>query len=45
MYFIANSAMPKGSKPTYYLRVVSAMRPEKANPRRVRWTANGDKVD
>lgn len=28
-----------------YLRVVSALRPEKANPYRVRWTVGGDKVD
>ena len=44
MFFIKKSAIPKGRIPTY-LRVVSAMRPEKANPRRVRWTAGGDKVD
>jgi len=44
MFFIPVSAIPKGRKATY-LRVVSAFRPEKANPRRVRWTVGGDKVD
>ena len=36
--------MPKDRKATY-LRIVSAFRPEKDNPRRVRWTCGGDKVD
>jgi hypothetical protein len=44
MFLIPISAIPKDRKATY-LRVVSAMRPEKANPRRVRWTAGGDKID
>jgi hypothetical protein len=44
MYFINVSAIPKGRKATY-LRVVAAMRPEKANPRRVRWTVVGDRID
>ena len=44
MFFIPVSAMPAGRKATY-LRVVSAFRPEKANPRRVRWTVGGDKID
>jgi hypothetical protein len=44
MYFIKVTDMPKGRKATY-LRVVAAMRPEKVNPRRVRWTAGGDKID
>jgi hypothetical protein len=44
MFFIPKSAIPRGRKPTY-LRVVSAFRPEKANPRRVRWTVGGDKID
>jgi hypothetical protein len=44
MFFIPVSAIPRGRKATY-LRVVSAMRPEKENPRRVRWTCGGDKVD
>ena len=42
--FIHPSAIPAGRKATY-LRVVSALRPEKANPYRIRWTAGGDKVD
>ena len=44
IYFIPVSAVPQGHKATY-LRVVSAMRPEKINPRRVRWTVGGDKVE
>ena len=44
IYFIPISAVPQGRKATY-LRVVSAMRPEKVNPRRVRWTVGGDKVE
>jgi hypothetical protein len=44
MFFIAASAIPKGRKATY-LQVISALRPEKVNPRRVRWTAGGDKID
>ena len=44
MFFIPVDAIPKGRKATY-LRVVSAFRPEKSNPRRVRWTVGGDKVD
>ena len=44
IFFIHPSAMPKDRKATY-VRVVSAMRPEKANPYRVRWTVGGDKVD
>jgi hypothetical protein len=44
MVFIPVSAIPSGRKATY-LRVVVAMRPEKANPRRVRWTVGGDKVE
>ena len=43
-YFIHPSTIPQGRTATY-LRVVSAMRPEKTNPYRVRWTAGGDKVD
>jgi len=42
--FIPVSSVPKGRKVTY-LRVVSAMRPEKAKPYRVRWTVGGDKID
>ena len=43
MFFIPHTAIPKNKKPTY-LRVVSAFRPEKANPRRIRWTVGGDRV-
>ncbi|KAI2490112.1 Reverse transcriptase (RNA-dependent DNA polymerase) [Fragilaria crotonensis] len=44
IFFIHPSAMPAGRKATY-LRVVSALRPEKVNPYRIRWTVGGDKVD
>lgn len=44
IFFIHPSAIPNGRKATY-LRVVSAVRPEKANPYRVRWTVGGDKVE
>ncbi|KAI2502091.1 Reverse transcriptase (RNA-dependent DNA polymerase) [Fragilaria crotonensis] len=44
IFFIHPLAMPAGRKATY-LRVVSALRPEKANPYRIRWTVGGDKVD
>ena len=44
MFFINVSDIPKGRKATY-LRVVAALRPEKANPRRVRWTVGGDRID
>jgi hypothetical protein len=43
MFFIPISTIPKGQKPTY-LRVVAAFRPEKSNPRRVRFTV-GDCID
>jgi hypothetical protein len=43
MVFIPISAVPKGTKATY-LRIVAAFRPEKANPRRVRFTVGGDRV-
>jgi hypothetical protein len=42
--FIHPSSIPKDRKVTY-LRVVSAMRPEKANSYRIRWTVGGDKID
>jgi hypothetical protein len=42
--FIHPSQIPQGRKVTY-LRVVSAFRPEKTNPRRVRWTVGGDRVE
>ena len=44
IYFINVKDIPRGRTATY-LRVVSAMRPEKANPYRVRWTVGGDKVE
>ncbi len=44
LWFIPQSKVPKHKKPTY-IRVVCADRPEKTNPRRVRWTAGGDRVD
>ena len=44
IHFIRRSAIPRGRKAAY-LRVVSAFRPEKANPRRIRWTVGGDQVD
>ena len=44
IHFIKRSAIPKGRKATY-LRLVVADRPQKSNPRRVRHTCGGDKVD
>jgi hypothetical protein len=44
IFFINVKDIPKGRKATY-LRVVAALRPEKANPRRVRWTVGGDRID
>jgi hypothetical protein len=44
MFFIPVSAIPKGRKATY-LRIVAAFRPEKPNPRRVRFTVGGDRID
>jgi hypothetical protein len=45
IFFIpAVTAIPRGRKATY-LRVVSAMRPEKVNPYRVCWTVGGDKFE
>ncbi len=44
MFFIKVTDIPKGRKATY-LRVVAALRPEKANPRRVRWTVGGDCIE
>jgi hypothetical protein len=45
IHLIRISAIPPRGRKATCLRVVSAMRPEKANPYRVRWTAGGDKVD
>ena len=44
MHFIRFDQIPAGRKATY-LRLVVADRPMKANPRRVRFTVGGDKVD
>ena len=44
MYCIKVSDIPKGRKATY-LRVVAALRPEKENPRRVRWTVGGNRIE
>ena len=44
IFFIDRSAIPKDRRITY-LRVVSAMRPEKEKPYRIRWTVGGDKID
>jgi hypothetical protein len=44
MNFLAFDKIPKGKKATY-LRIVAAYRPEKENPRRVRWTVGGDRID
>jgi hypothetical protein len=41
MFFIHRNRVPKGKKPTY-LRIVAAFRPEKSNPRRVRFAYAGD---
>jgi hypothetical protein len=43
LWFIHPSQVPKHKKATY-VRVVCADRPEKYNPRRVRWTAAGDRI-
>jgi len=43
MFFIPVQDIPKGKKATY-LRIVAAFRPEKANPRRVRFTVGGDRI-
>jgi hypothetical protein len=44
IFFIHPLAIRTGRKVTY-LRVVSAMRPKKANPYCIWWTVGGDKVD
>jgi hypothetical protein len=44
MFFIPFSAIPKGKKATY-LRIVAALRPEKSNPRRVRFTVGGNQIE
>ena len=42
-FFIPHSEVPADITPTY-VRVVAAYRPEKDDPRRIRWTAGGDRV-
>ena len=44
MHFIHKHKIPKNKTPTY-ICVVCADRPEKPNPKRVRWTAGGDRID
>lgn len=44
MRFIPRSAIPEGRAVTY-LRIVCDDRPQKADPRRVRFTVGGDRVD
>ena len=44
MHFIRFDQIPTGRKATY-LRLVVADRPMKANPRRVRFTVGGDKIN
>jgi hypothetical protein len=44
LFFIYRHQIPKNKKPTY-VRVVCADQPEKANTKRVRWTAGGDKIE
>ena len=44
MFFIPRDQIPRGRKATY-LRVVCADRPHKEDPRRVRHTVGGDKID
>ena len=44
MFFIHKSKVPRHKKPTY-IRVVTAYRPEKAKPKRVRITVGGDRID
>jgi hypothetical protein len=43
LWFIYKDQVPRHKKVTY-IRVVCANRPEKPNPRRVRWTACGDRI-
>ena len=44
--FIAYSSIPPDRrKDVTYLRLVVADRPTKSNPRRVRWTAGGDRIN
>ena len=44
MFLIHVSKVPRHKKPTY-MRTVAAYRPEKANPRRIRITVGGDRIE
>ena len=44
IHFLPFDKIPPSRKATY-LRIVSAFRPEKDNPRRIRWTVGGDRID
>ena len=44
LFFIHKHEIPRGKKATY-LRVVSAYRPEKEVPHRVRWTVGGNRIE
>jgi hypothetical protein len=44
LHFVKFSSIPKDRK-VAYLRLVVADRPQKTNPRRVRWTVGGDQID
>ena len=44
IHFIPITSIPEGRKATY-LQIFAAYRPEKENPRRVRWTLGGDQID
>jgi hypothetical protein len=43
LFFIHRNQVPKNKKATYIL-VLCAERPEKTQPRRVRWTMGGDRI-
>jgi hypothetical protein len=43
-FFIFKHEIPKNKKPTY-IPVICADCPEKTNPKRVRWTAGGNKIE
>jgi len=43
VHFIFPHQMPKGKKPAC-LKIVAADKTAKANPKRVRWTAGGDRI-
>jgi hypothetical protein len=46
LFFVDKKDIPKNKKPAYvHVVPVCANRPEKTNPKRVRWTAGGDKVE